>query len=236
MTSAGIWFCNTIDAVSEPTADMAIFLILATIRNTSVAEKQARNGQWKTGLTPSQDPVGKTLGIVGLGAIGKHVARKASVFGMRVKYFNRHCLPVEEERRYGVTYCSGLKSLLGKSDIVSLHTPLNAATEGMISRDEFAAMRDGAFLINTARGAIVDERAMIEALESGKLARAGLDVFPDEPRINSYFAESDKVVIQPHMGGLTETAFARSQMECLENVRALFERGTPNSPVNKPQR
>lgn len=236
MTSAGIYFCNTIDAVSEPTADMAIFLILATVRNTTLAEKQARGGQWKTGLTPSQDPVGKTLGIVGLGAIGKHVATKAKVFGMKLRYFNRHQLPAEEEERYGVTYCPDLKTLLGSSDIISLHTPLNAATQGMISHGEFASMRDGAFLINTARGAIVDEKAMIEALESGKIARAGLDVFPDEPAINSYFAESDKVVIQPHMGGLTETAFARSQRESLENVRALFEKGVPNSPVNKPQR
>ncbi len=236
MTSAGIWFCNTLDSVSEATADMAIFLILAVLRNTSLAEKQARSGQWKTGLTPSQDPVGKTLGIVGLGAIGKYVALKAKVFNMRGKYYNRHRLPAEEEEKYSVTYCEDLHTLLSSSDIVSLHTPFNAATTGLISYKEFEVMKHGSFLINTARGAVVDEEAMIQALESGKLARAGLDVFPDEPNIKDYFMKSDKVVLQPHMGGLTESAFAKSEKECLENIRALFEKGTPNSPVNQPKK
>ena len=236
MTNSGMWFCNTIDAVSEATADIAIFLILATVRNTTLAEKQAREGNWKTGLTPSKDPVGKTLGIVGLGAIGKYVATKSKVFNMSVQYHNRHRLPEEEEAKYDVTYCEDLHSLLSSSDVVSLHTPLNANTTNMISEAEFALMKDGAFLVNTARGAIVNEAAMIRALESGKLARAGLDVFPDEPKINDYLMKSDKVVLQPHMGGLTESAFAKSQLECLENIRALFEKGTPNSPVNNPKR
>jgi lactate dehydrogenase-like 2-hydroxyacid dehydrogenase len=236
MAKAGIWFCNTVDAVSEATADMALFLILATVRNTSLAEKQARQGGWKQGLTPSQDPVGKTLGIVGLGAIGKYVALKAKAFNMHIRYYNRHRLPADEEARYAATYCEDLHTLLSTSDVVSLHMPLNAATTGMISKAEFDAMKSGSFLINTARGAVVDEDAMIEALENGKLARAGLDVFPDEPKINEYFMRSDKVVIQPHMGGLTESAFAKSEKECLENIRALFEKGTPNSPVNHPKR
>ena len=234
MTKSGIWFCNTIDAVSEASADMTIFLILATVRNTTLAEKQARQGKWKQGLTPSQDPVGKTLGIVGLGSIGKYVALKAKAFNMSVRYHNRHRLPADEEAKYSAVYCEDLHTLLSTSDVVSLHTPLNAATTGMISKAGFDAMRDGTFLINTARGAIVDEVAMIEALESGKVTRAGLDCFPDEPSINEYFATSDKVVIQPHMGGLTESAFAKSQRECLENIRTFFEKGTPNSPVNHP--
>ena len=236
MTKAGMWFCNTVDAVSEATADMAMFLILATVRNTTNAERQAREGVWKTGLTPSQDPVGKTLGIVGLGAIGKYLAQKARAFNMHIRYYNRHRLPVDEEAKYAATYCEDLHSLLSTSDVVSLHTPLNAKTTNLLSREEFAAMKDGSFLINTARGAVVEEEAMIEALESGKLARAGLDVFPDEPKINEYLMKSDKVVIQPHMGGLTESAFAKSEMECLENIRAFFEKGTPNSPVNHPKR
>ncbi len=123
-----------------------------------------------------------------------------------------------------------------KSDVVSLHTPLNTQTEGLIGREQFAWMKDGSLLVNTARGAVVDEQAMIEALESGKVARAGLDVYPDEPNISEYLRKSDKVVLQPHMGGLTESAFAKSQLECLENVRAYFEKGTPNSPVNHPKR
>ena len=236
MTSAGIWFCNTVDAVSEATADMALFLILATVRNTSVAERQARSGEWKAGLTPSRDPAGKVLGLVGMGAIGKYVALKARVFGMRVLYFQRTRLGGEEEVRYQATYCETLRELLGRSDMVSLHVPLNALTEGMVSTEQFGWMREGSFLINTARGAVVDEGAMIAALESGRLARAGLDVYPNEPHISEWLRQSDKVVLQPHMAGLTESAFAKSQLECLENIRAYFEKGTPNSPVNHPER
>lgn len=235
MTSAGTWFCNAVYAVSEATADMALFLILAVVRNTSVAEKQAREGQWKTGLTPSGDPSGKTLGIVGLGGIGKYVAKKAAIFNMKIYYYNRHRLPEDEEAEYKATYCPDLHSLLSSSDVVSLHTPLNAQTTNLISHAEFAAMKDGSYLVNTARGAIVDEDALIEALESGKVTRAGLDVFKDEPKVNKYFQDSANVVLQPHMGGLTESSFAKSQQECLENLRAYFEKGVPNSPVNKPR-
>lgn len=235
-TRAGIWFCNAVHAVSEATADMAIFLALAVVRNTTVAEKQARAGEWKTGLTPSGDPSGKVLGIVGLGGIGKYAAKKAAAFNMKVHYYNRRRLSPEEEAEFHATYYSDLHALLASSDIVSLHTPLNANTTNLISHAEFAAMKDGAFLVNTARGAVVDEAALIEALESGKVARAGLDVFKDEPNINEYFRNSDKVVLQPHMGGLTESSFAKSQQECLENLRAYFEKGMPNSPVNKPER
>ena len=105
----------------------------------------------------------------------------------------------------------------------------------MISHAEFAAMKKRSYLVNTARGAIVDEEALIQALESGEVVRAGLDVFREEPKINEYFMTSDKVVLQPHMGGLTESSFAKSQQECLENLRAYFETGTPNSPVNRPR-
>lgn len=235
-TRAGMWFCNAVYAVSEATADMALFLILAVVRNTTVAERRAREGKWKTGLTPSGDPSGKVLGIVGLGGIGKYVARKAAVFNMKVRYYNRHRLSAEEEQLYNATYCPDLHSLLSSSDVVSIHTPLNAGTTKLLSHPEFAAMKDGSFLVNTARGAVVDEEALIQALESGKLARAGLDVFQDEPKINEYFMKSEKVVLQPHMGGLTESSFAKSQQECLENLRAYFESGVPNSPVNDPRR
>ena len=201
-----------------------------------IIPSQAREGKWKTGLTPSQDPSGKTLGIVGLGGIGRYVAKKAALFNMKVQYFNRRQLSEDEEKEYGVTYCSSLEELLKTSDVVSLHTPLNAGTTALISDEEFAIMKDGCFLVNTARGAIINEEALIKALESGKVKRAGLDVFPEEPKINEYFMKSDKVVLQPHMGGLTESAFAKSQQECLENIRAFFEKGKPNSPVNVPKR
>jgi phosphoglycerate dehydrogenase-like enzyme len=124
-----------------------------------------------------------------------------------------------------------LTHLLSTSDIISVNCPLNEQTTSLLSYPEFAAMKDGVFIINTARGAVIHEEALIAALESGKVARAGLDVFPDEPNVNPYFRESDKVVLQPHLGGLTDMAYQRAETECFENVRALFRDGRPISPV-----
>jgi len=233
MTKNGIWFCNTINAVAEATADMAIFLTLAVLRNTTVAERQARNGSWKAGIVPAKDPGGLTLGIVGAGAIGKYMAVKAKVFNMKVAYHNRRQLSKEDEEKYSLTYYPELSDLLAISDVVSVNCPLNKETTGLISYDQFAAMKDGAFLVNTARGPVVDEQALIQALESGKITRAGLDVFDNEPKINDYFKTSDKVVLQPHMGGLTDLAFQKSEQECFDNVRSLFKTGRPVAPVNE---
>ncbi|KAG9780421.1 hypothetical protein KCU88_g3695, partial [Aureobasidium melanogenum] len=210
MTRNNIWFCNTRDAVAEATADMAIFLMLAVLRDTTRGERGARNGDWKKGLVPSRDPTGLTLGIVGMGAIGKEV-----------------------EQQYQAQYCPTLHSLLAESDVVSISCPLDASTTNLISHAEFAAMKDGSFLVNTARGAVIHEQALIAALESGKVARAGLDVFCNEPNINPYFRSSDKIVAQPHMGGLTDVAFMKSERECFENIRSLFKTSRPVAPVNE---
>jgi len=261
MTANNIWFCNTRNAVAEATADMATFLILAVLRDTTRAERGARSdtGAWKTGLVPSRDPTGLTLGIVGMGAIGKvcctpfpplliiycmpsksirltpgkYTAHKASVFNLKIKYHNRHQLPPETEKEYNAEYVPTLHQLLSESDIISISCPLNAETTNMISHDEFAAMKQGSFLVNTARGAVINEDALIEALESGKITRAGLDVFCNEPNSNPYFKTSDKIVAQPHMGGLTDVAFMKSERECFENIRSLFKTGRPVAPVNE---
>lgn len=232
MTKAGILFCNTLDAVSESTADMAIFLTLAALRDTRNAEISARAGNWKTGFTPSRDPTGLKLGIVGMGSIGKHIARKAAVFNLQIQYYNRRRLPEADEATYKATYCPTLASLLETSDIVSLSVPLNDQTTNMISTDEIALMKDSSILINTARGAVVNEEALIEALESGKIWRAGLDVFSMEPDFNPYFKTSDKVIIQPHLGGLTSVSFMKAYKECMENIKAFFDTGKPIAPVN----
>ncbi|KAF2099938.1 putative 2-hydroxyacid dehydrogenase [Rhizodiscina lignyota] len=232
MTSQGIWFCNTVDAVAEATADMAIFLTLAVLRDTSRFERNVRSGVWRgAGFAPPPDPSGLRMGIVGMGAIGKYVAKKAAVFNIKVSYYNRRQLPPDQEAKYAATYCSTLHELLSCSDIISISCPLNEETTGLIGPEEFAAMKDGAFLVNTARGAVIHETALIEALKSGKVARAGLDVFSNEPNIDPYFLTSDKVVIQPHMGGLTKLAFQKAERECFENIRALYQTGRPNSPV-----
>lgn len=122
---------------------------------------------------------------------------------MSVQYYNRTQLSPTIEAKLNVTYYSTMETLLATSDVVSVNCPLNAATKGLISYREFSQMKNNVFFVNTARGPIVDEQALIEALESGKVSRAGLDVFEEEPRINPYFVKSDKCTIQPHLGGLT---------------------------------
>lgn len=165
----------------------------------------------------------------------QYLAKKAAVFNLKIKYYNRRQLSKAEETKYGATYCPSLSALLSSSDIVSVNCPLNAETTNLISRSEFAAMKDGAFFINTARGAIVDEAALKEALNSGKVARAGLDVLCNEPHVDPWFFGQDNVVLQPHLGGLTDIAFQKAERECFENVRSFFETGKANSPVNQDQ-
>jgi len=233
MTENGMWFCNTRNAVSEATADMAMFLILAVLKDSTRAEKSARTGKWRANHSPTTDPSGLTLGIIGMGSIGKHLARKAAVFNMKVCYFNRTQLSPKDEARYGATYCSTLDELLAISDVISVNCPLNTFTTGLISYQEFARMKDGVFFVNTARGPIVDEAALIQAMEDGKVKRAGLDVFEEEPKINPYFVNSDRCTLQPHLGGLTDASWERAEKECLENIRSLFETGRPVAPVNE---
>jgi lactate dehydrogenase-like 2-hydroxyacid dehydrogenase len=163
----------------------------------------------------------------------QHLARKAAAFNMKVQYYSRTRLSSADETFYNATYCSTLENLLQTSDVVSVNCPLNAATTNLISHKEFAQMKDGVFIVNTARGPIVDEEALIAALESGKVARAGLDVFEAEPKINTYFVESDRCTIQPHLGGLTNRARKDAEMECFENIKALFKTGRPVAPVNE---
>jgi lactate dehydrogenase-like 2-hydroxyacid dehydrogenase len=183
MSRNGITFCNSRNAVNEASADLAIFMMLGVIRDVQRLQTSVANGNWRGGLVPARDPYGMKLGIVGMGNIGKHVARKAKVFNMQLLYYQRTRMSAGEEKEYDVTYCSTLDDLLSVSDIVSLHCPLNKNTEGMISHKEFAKMKDGVFFINTSRGPLANEEALIEALESGKICRAGLDVFHGEPKI-----------------------------------------------------
>lgn len=152
---------------------------------------------------------------------------------MIVQYHNRTRASPEIEAQYNAKWCPTLESLLKTSDVVFVSVPLNAETTGMISHKEFAQMKDGVFLVNTARGPIVDEKALIAALESGKVARAGLDVFDGEPTVNPWFLRSDKVTIQPHLGGLTNKAARDGERECFGNIMALFSTGRPVAPVNE---
>lgn len=241
MTRQGIYFCNSKYATCEATAEMALFLTFAVLRNTSLGETSLRRGHWRAGLGLGRDPAGMTLGIVGMGKIGEKLARKASMaFSMQVAYWNQSGRRVSTSQHWSdlvpeYRQCETLDELLGCSDIVSLHCPLTNATEKLMSHREFGKMRSGSFLINTSRGALVDDDALIEALESGHICRAGLDVFEGEPdQICSYYQKRvDKVVVQPHMGGLTQASFKRAAMECFANLRAFFETGRPLAPLNE---
>ncbi|KAK4892961.1 hypothetical protein LTR27_008689 [Elasticomyces elasticus] len=232
MTKNNIVFCNSRNAVNESTADLTIFLTLGILRDYSRLQISIREGRWRGGLAPIRDPAGLTLGIVGMGAIGKHVARKAAAFNLKVAYYQRNRLSAEIEAQLNAKYCGSLNELLSTADIVSLNCPLNSNTRGLIGEAELASMKDGVFIVNTSRGAIIDEDALIEALESGKVARAGMDVFVGEPKPNAYFLNSDRVMIQPHMGGITDMAWQKAYREALENMRAFFTIGKAISPIN----
>lgn len=182
-TKQNIYVTNTLDAVAEPTADMTVMLILNTLRDFCTYERNVRAGGWKNDPSgPPKDPQGMLLGIIGMGRIGKHVARKAQVFGMKVQYYNRRQLPEKEESALGVKYAL-FEELLTTSDIVCVNCPLSDATRDMIGEAEIAKMRDGVFLINTGRGPVINEKALIKALWAGKIERAGFDVFENEPEI-----------------------------------------------------
>ncbi|KAL4932450.1 uncharacterized protein BDV17DRAFT_287968 [Aspergillus undulatus] len=157
--------------------------------------------------------------------------KKAAAFNLKITYHNWRQLPPSIEKEYGLIYAPTLPSLLEISDIISINCSLNTETTNLLGPAEFSLMKYGMFIINTARGAVIDEEALIAALEFGKGTRAGLDVFPDEPNVNEYFRGSDRVILQPHLGGLTDMAFQRAETECFENVRALFRDGRPVSPV-----
>lgn len=234
MTTNSIWFCNTQRAVTAATADMTIFLILAVLRNTTSAEKSCREGRWRRDLDLSQDPNGLTLGIIGLGKIGKLVAQKASAFNMRIQYYSRNRV-AEDEKLYGARFCTTLADLLSSSDVVSVHCPLNSETYHLLGPEEFALMKDQSFIVNTSRGSVIHENALIDALKSGKVCRAGLDVFEDESegKINRYFTRTDRVIVQPHVGGLTECSFRDAEKECFDNIMEYLRSSRPVCPINK---
>lgn len=241
MTRQGVYFCNSKYATCEATAEMALFLIFAVLRNTSYGENSLRQGHWRGNMGLGRDPAGMTLGIIGMGKIGEKLAQKASAaFGMRVAYWNKSgrrvsITPPWTYLSSGYHHCETLEELLGCSDVVSLHCPLTESTTKLMSHREFEKMKPGSFFINTSRGPLVDDNALIKALETGQICRAGLDVFEGEPdRICPYYRERvDKVVVQPHMGGLTETSFKKAAIECFENLRAFFCTGRPMAPLNE---
>ncbi|KAK4693653.1 glyoxylate reductase, partial [Lecanoromycetidae sp. Uapishka_2] len=227
----GISVSNTPGAVDACSADTAIFLILGALRRIHIPYTAIRAGKWRGRMGLTHEPEGKTLGILGMGGIGTAVARRAQPFGLHVQYHNRSCVP-EQQNMVGAKYVS-FEELLETSDIISVHLPLNASTYGLISYPEFAKMKDGVVLVNTARGPIVNEDALVEALESGKMWGAGLDVHEHEPEVHSGLIENENCVLLPHVGTATVETQRKMEVLVVENVRSALERGCLLTPVQE---
>jgi glyoxylate reductase len=202
--------------VTNATADLALFLLLGAIRQLNPALGALRRGLFKKGVGFGHDPQGKVLGILGMGRIGRAVKQRAEPFGMKTIYHNRN--PLSESEAAGAPYVS-FDELLVKSDIISLHVPLTAQTRHLIGSKEIAKMKDGVVIVNTARGAIIDEAAMAAALESGKIASVGLDVYEKEPEINETLMASEHALLIPHLGTHTTETLAAMESLAMENAR-----------------
>lgn len=215
---------NTPHAVTAPTADLALGLMLDVCRSISVSDRAIRNKNlksWYNAQLPSISMQGKKLGIIGMGRIGKAVAKRALAFGMSIIYYQRNQLDTATEKEYQATYLS-LNDLLKQADILSPHVPLTPSTRHFIGAKELALLKPSAFIINTARGSVFDEKALIEVLQAGKIAGAGLDVFDKEPAIPEAFLTMENVVLTPHIG--TASREARSDMfeEAIQNLVEYF--------------
>jgi glyoxylate reductase len=225
----GILVTNTPGVVTEATADMAFGLVLAVARRIAESDRLVRRGGW-IGIDPGwmlgTEVNGKTIGIVGFGRIGQAMARRASGFSMRVIYSTPREMLFDGAERVG------LDALLAESDIVSLHVPLTPATRNLVDRKRIQAMKPGAILVNTARGGVVDEAALAEALSSGHLGGAGLDVFADEPRVPEALLRLENVVVTPHLGsGTRETRASMSRM-VLDDIERVARGGAPLNKVD----
>jgi len=233
-TARGIPVTNTPGVLTETTADLAWTLILAASRRTGEAERYVRNGDWRywsPTLLLGHDIHGKTLGIFGMGRIGQAVARRAVGFGMRVIYHNRNRLEAETEKTLNAEYVDR-DTLLRTSDIVSAHCPLTDETRHTFAAEAFAAMKPSAVFINTTRGPVVDEPALAEALKTGAIFAAGLDVFENEPAVHPALLERENAVLLPHIGSATdETRSAMAQIAA-DNIIACLQGNLPNACIN----
>jgi glyoxylate reductase len=230
----GIMVSNTPGVFTEDTADMTMALILSVPRRLAEGEKLMRSGKW-AGWAPStmlgHRVGGKLLGIVGMGRIGLAVARRARAFGLSIHYHNRRRLPAAIEEELGASYHASIDTLLRISDIVTIHCPHTSETHEMVSAARIAAMKPTAYLINTARGEIVDENALIAALQMGRIAGAGLDVYTHEPAVDPALLALDNVVLLPHLGSATIEGREASGEKVIANIRAWCDGHRPPDQV-----
>jgi len=233
----GIQVTNTPGVLSECTADIAILLMLMAARRGGEGEREVRGGHW-SGWCPTHmighKVSGATLGIVGFGRIGKETAQRANGFGMKVIVHNRSAVAKTELEKYQAVQVESLDKLLTDSDFVSLHCPGGKENVGLIGANEFALMKPNAFIVNTARGEVIEEAAMIEALSANKIAGAGLDVYQNEPAINPRLLELNNVVALPHLGSASATTRNEMGYCVIDNLTAFFAGSEPPNIVSTP--
>ncbi|WP_425084623.1 2-hydroxyacid dehydrogenase [Ruegeria profundi] len=228
LAAKGIVVTNTPDVLSDATAELAMLLMLGAARHAVRGDRLMRTGAWDS-WSPSfmvgKQLTGARLGIVGMGRVGRAFAEKARGFDMEIHYFNRSRLSPEQEQ--GATYHDGIDTLLTVADFLSLHCPATPETVNLMDAENLAKLPDGAVLVNSARGALVDEDALLHAIESGKLAAAGLDCFKTEPGGNPKFAAHENIFMLPHIGSATTKTRDAMGFRALDNLDAFFAGQTP---------
>jgi lactate dehydrogenase-like 2-hydroxyacid dehydrogenase len=219
---------NTPDVLSDATAELAMLLMLGAARRAVEGDRLVRTGAWDSwgpSFMVGKQVTGARLGIVGMGRVGRAFAAKARGFDMEIHYYNRSRLAPEQEQ--GAIYHDTIESLLPVSDFLSLHCPATPETLDLMNSQRFGLLPDGTILVNSARGALVDETALLEAVESGKLAAAGLDCFKTEPGGNPAFTEHESVFMLPHIGSATTRTRDAMGFRALDNLDAFFAGQTP---------
>ncbi|KAE8325322.1 D-isomer specific 2-hydroxyacid dehydrogenase [Aspergillus sergii] len=227
-TERDIRISNTPKVVADATADVAMFLLLGALRQAMIPLVSIRNGQWKGDTPLGRDPGGKVLGILGMGAIGQAIAHRARAFGLKIIYHNRSKLPGDKE---GDAEYVTFDEFLRHSDIISLNLPATVKTRHIISKAEFKKMKDDVVIVNTARGSLLDEAALVEALQAGKVASAGLDVFENEPIIHPGLLHDNRVMILPHIGTTTRETKREMELLTLRNIENALDDGKLLTPI-----
>jgi len=226
---------NTPEVLTDCTADLAMTLLLMVARRAGEGERHVRSKAW-TGWRPTHmmgtSVTGKTLGMIGMGRIARAVAAcAANGFGMKIIFHDPFPPRPEDLHGFNATQCQSAEEVFANADFVSLHCPGGKETYHLIGAEAFAAMKPGAFLINTARGDVVEEAALVTALKSGQIAGAGLDVYEKEPSISDALLEMENVVLLPHLGSATTETRVAMGMRVVENIEAFFAGNTPRDKV-----
>lgn len=232
LNARGIVVTNTPDVLSDATAEIAMLLMLGAARRCVEGDTMVRDGKWdfwSPAFMVGKQVSGSRIGIIGMGRVGQAMARNARGFNMEVHYYNRNRLPADKEQ--GAIFHEDIDGLLSVADFLSLHCPATPETTGLMNADRLAKLPDGAVLVNTARGALVVEDDLIDALDSGKLSAAGLDCFVTEPAGNPKFAKHQNLFMMPHIGSATVATRDAMGFRALDNLDAFFAGKTPKDQL-----